>query len=113
VPVFAATIVLGIAAVVASLMPAVRAARVDVPRNQIVIVKRLQQLHRTQTELAHVTRVTTLGELTASLSHEVNQPLVAVVGDAACTGSTGELPTSTKRAGPRNRSSRLAIEQPR
>src|SRR5215471_18110947 len=44
-----------------------------------------EQLHRTQTELAHVTRVTTLGELTASLAHEVNQPLAAVVGHAgAC-----------------------------
>src|SRR5262249_47195046 len=39
-----------------------------------------EQLHRTQAELAHVTRVTTLGELTASLAHEVNQPLAAVVG---------------------------------
>jgi PAS domain S-box-containing protein len=38
-----------------------------------------EQLRRTQTELAHVTRVTTLGELTASLAHEVNQPLTAIV----------------------------------
>jgi PAS domain S-box-containing protein len=44
-----------------------------------------EQLHRTQTELAHVTRVTTLGELTASLADEVSQPLAAVVGSAqAC-----------------------------
>src|SRR5262249_18451312 len=32
-----------------------------------------ERLHRTQSELAHVTRVTTLGELTALLAHEVNQ----------------------------------------
>src|ERR1700724_428422 len=38
-----------------------------------------------QLELAHVTRVTTLGELTASIAHEVNQPLAAVVANAqAC-----------------------------
>jgi PAS domain S-box-containing protein len=38
-----------------------------------------------QAELAHVTRVTTLGELTASVAHEVNQPLAAVVANAeAC-----------------------------
>jgi C4-dicarboxylate-specific signal transduction histidine kinase len=38
-----------------------------------------------QGELAHVTRVTTLGELTASIAHEVNQPLAAVVANAgAC-----------------------------
>ena len=30
-------------------------------------------------ELAHVTRVTTLGELAASIAHEVNQPLAAIV----------------------------------
>jgi PAS domain S-box-containing protein len=42
-------------------------------------------LRRAQMELAHVTRVTTLGELTASIAHEVNQPLAAVVANAeAC-----------------------------
>jgi C4-dicarboxylate-specific signal transduction histidine kinase len=36
-------------------------------------------------ELAHVTRVTTLGELTASIAHEVNQPLAGVIANAeAC-----------------------------
>jgi PAS domain S-box-containing protein len=45
----------------------------------------VEQLHKTQIELAHVTRVTTLGELTASIAHEVNQPLAAVVAHAeAC-----------------------------
>jgi len=33
-------------------------------------------------ELAHVTRVTTLGELTVSIAHEVNQPLAAIVANA-------------------------------
>jgi signal transduction histidine kinase len=38
-----------------------------------------------QTNLAHVTRMTTLGELTASIAHEVSQPLAAVVANAeAC-----------------------------
>jgi PAS domain S-box-containing protein len=41
-----------------------------------------EKLHKTQTELAHVTRVTTLGELTASIAHEVNQPLAAAVANA-------------------------------
>ncbi|HVO13982.1 MAG TPA: ATP-binding protein [Alphaproteobacteria bacterium] len=44
-----------------------------------------EALHRTQAELAHITRVTTLGELTASIAHEVNQPLAAMVTNAeAC-----------------------------
>jgi PAS domain S-box-containing protein len=44
-----------------------------------------EALRKAQAELAHVTRVTTLGELTASIAHEVNQPLAAVVNAAgAC-----------------------------
>jgi C4-dicarboxylate-specific signal transduction histidine kinase len=44
-----------------------------------------QALRKAQAELAHVTRVTSLGELTASIAHEVNQPLGAVVANAeAC-----------------------------
>jgi signal transduction histidine kinase len=44
-----------------------------------------QELRESQAELAHVTRVTTLGELTVSIAHEVNQPLAAVVANAeAC-----------------------------
>ncbi len=38
-----------------------------------------EALHQAQAELAHVTRVTTLGQLTASIAHEVNQPLAAIV----------------------------------
>ncbi len=42
-------------------------------------------LRQAQTEIAHVTRVTTVGELTASIVHEVNQPLAAIAtnGEAA------------------------------
>jgi len=38
-----------------------------------------EALHKTQAELAHVTRMTTMGELVASIAHEVNQPLGAIV----------------------------------
>jgi signal transduction histidine kinase len=45
----------------------------------------VEALQNVQAELAHVTRVTTLGELAASIAHEVNQPLAAIVADAnAC-----------------------------
>jgi C4-dicarboxylate-specific signal transduction histidine kinase len=44
-----------------------------------------QALHKAQTDLAHMTRLTTMGELTASIAHEVNQPLTAVLNNAnAC-----------------------------
>jgi C4-dicarboxylate-specific signal transduction histidine kinase len=39
-------------------------------------------LRQAQADLAHVSRVTTMGELTASLAHEVNQPITAAVTNA-------------------------------
>ena len=42
----------------------------------------VETLQKAQAELAHVTRITTLGELAASIAHEVNQPLAAMVADA-------------------------------
>src|ERR1700734_2485329 len=44
-----------------------------------------EALRAAQGDLAHVTRVTTMGELTASIAHEINQPLSAIVNNAnAC-----------------------------
>ena len=46
-----------------------------------------EALQQAQARLAHATRVSTLGELTASIAHEVNQPLAAVLNNAnACLG---------------------------
>jgi PAS domain S-box-containing protein len=41
-----------------------------------------ERLRQAQAELARVNRVTTMGELTASLAHEVNQPIAAAVTNA-------------------------------
>src|SRR5712692_2261432 len=41
-----------------------------------------ERLRQAQADLAHVNRVTTMGELTASLAHEVNQPIAAAVTNA-------------------------------
>jgi C4-dicarboxylate-specific signal transduction histidine kinase len=38
-----------------------------------------EALREAQTNLAHVSRVTAMGELCASLAHEVNQPVAAAV----------------------------------
>ena len=44
-----------------------------------------EAIQATRTQLAHMARVKTVGELTASIAHEINQPLTAVVADAnAC-----------------------------
>jgi PAS domain S-box-containing protein len=40
------------------------------------------ELRHAQAELAHISRVTALGELTASIAHEVNQPITGVVTGA-------------------------------
>jgi len=39
-------------------------------------------LRQSQSQLAHVTRVTTIGELAVSIAHEINQPLMAIVTNA-------------------------------
>jgi len=44
-----------------------------------------ERLRRVQADLEHLTRVSTMGELTASLAHEVNQPLTAITNNgSAC-----------------------------
>jgi PAS domain S-box-containing protein len=50
-------------------------------------------LRKAQAELAHITRVTTLGEMTASIAHEINQPLAAIVTNAeACLSWLDRVP---------------------
>lgn len=41
-----------------------------------------EALRQAQADLARINRVTTMGELTASLAHEVNQPIAAAATDA-------------------------------
>lgn len=41
-----------------------------------------QALQKAMSELAHMARVTTMGELAASIAHEINQPLAAIVNNA-------------------------------
>src|ERR1700724_1372848 len=44
--------------------------------------ERGERLRQVQADLAHLSRVTTMGELTASLAHEIRQPISAAVTDA-------------------------------
>jgi PAS domain S-box-containing protein len=64
-----------------------------------------EALRKAQMELAHVTRVTMLGEITASISHEVNQPLTGIItyGDACLRWLDRETP--------RLEQARSAVEQ--
>jgi C4-dicarboxylate-specific signal transduction histidine kinase len=65
-----------------------------------------ETLQATRTELARVVRITAIGEMAASIAHEVNQPLAAVVANAdACvawltrqTPDLGEAKSAALRA---------------
>jgi K+-sensing histidine kinase KdpD len=63
--------------------------------NQMAETERAEEsLRRVTSELARVTRVTTVGELAASIAHEINQPLGAIVAnsDACIAGLALESP---------------------
>jgi C4-dicarboxylate-specific signal transduction histidine kinase len=65
------------------------------------IVERHQAEHslrQAQSDLAHVSRVTTVGELVASIAHEVNQPLGAIVtnGQACIRLLSSETPDTER-----------------
>ena len=64
-------------------------------RKSIEDQKRAEEaLRRSQAEMAHVTRVMTMGELAASIAHEINQPLSAIVnnGSACLRWLAGDSP---------------------
>ena len=54
----------------------------ELRRAEEMLRDREQRIRDAQLELARVSRVTTLGELAASIAHEINQPLAAIVADA-------------------------------
>jgi len=58
-----------------------------------------EALRNAQAELAHVNRVMTMGELTASIAHEVNQPLSSIIASAdSCTAWLSIEPPDLERA---------------
>jgi PAS domain S-box-containing protein len=61
-------------------------ASIDSQVGQFIERKQAEEaLQQAQAELSHLTRVTTLGELTASIAHEINQPLAAMVTNASAS----------------------------
>jgi C4-dicarboxylate-specific signal transduction histidine kinase len=49
------------------------------------LMRASEALHEAQAELAHVNRVTAMGQLAASITHEVNQPLAGMVTNAGAS----------------------------
>jgi two-component system sensor kinase FixL len=77
-----------------------RPAAILETNNDITERKRAEDaLRKAQTELAHVTRVMTVGELAASIAHEVNQPLTGVITNGnACLRWLGRTPPDVDEA---------------
>jgi C4-dicarboxylate-specific signal transduction histidine kinase len=70
----------------------------DRKRSEAALERAEQALRKAQADLAHVSRVTTMGELVASIAHEVNQPLGAIVthGHACVRLLSREVPDLDK-----------------
>jgi C4-dicarboxylate-specific signal transduction histidine kinase len=72
-------------------------ARARIRTNQLLLEANLRAeaaLRQAETQLAHANRVMLVGEMTASIAHEINQPLTGVVSNAGtCTRFlAGETP---------------------
>jgi PAS domain S-box-containing protein len=57
-------------------------AALVIQRDLTEYMRASEALQAAQAELAHVNRVTTMGQLTASIGHEINQPIAATVTNA-------------------------------
>jgi C4-dicarboxylate-specific signal transduction histidine kinase len=71
----------------------------------------LKALVEAQAQLAHVTRVTTLGEMSASIAHEVNQPLAGIItnGEAGLRWLERDVPQLEEVRGAMERMIRDAL----
>ena len=58
------------------------------------------EAQRSRQELAHFTRVSTMGELTASLAHELNQPLTGILANAQAGPALPRRPPARPRRDP-------------
>ena len=69
-------------------------------RQEIADRKRAEEdLRNTQAELAHLSRVMTVGELAASIAHEVSQPLASIIASGdSCAAWLSSEPPNLERA---------------
>jgi len=66
---------------------------------EIRVIERTEELMKTEAELARLSRVLSMGELTASIAHEIKQPLTAVVTNGhACIEWLAATPPNVEKA---------------
>jgi len=66
---------------------------------EVRVSERTAELMKTQADLAHLSQVLSMGELTASIAHEINQPITAVVTHAhACVEWLSADPPNVEKA---------------
>lgn len=70
----------------------------EVIANALAAAKAEREAARLRQELAHIGRVSALGELTASLAHELNQPLTAILNNAEVASTTSKRRSSMARS---------------
>ncbi len=58
---------------------------------------KMSELHATQEQLLHSTRMVAIGELSANVAHEINNPLTSVLGYTTHLIKTLDLPDEPKR----------------
>jgi PAS domain S-box-containing protein len=91
---------IGFAKITRDVSERVQAAReLEEARIRLAKSRAEEALQRAQAEVAHVARVITLGELTASIAHEVNQPLAGLVASGnACLRWLASQPPDIENA---------------
>ena len=91
---------IGFAKITRDVTERVRAAReLEEARINLVQSRAEEALRRAQAELAHATRVIALGELSASIAHEVNQPLTSLMSSGyACLNWLDSEPPNIEMA---------------
>lgn len=73
----------------------------DRKRAERELIESERRLREAQMELAHISRVVTMGQLTASIAHEVNQPLAALLTNAdTAMRWLGHQPPNLEKANP-------------
>jgi two-component system sensor kinase FixL len=68
--------------------PAIQAASVDISQRKMAE----QKLRQMEAQLAHVTRLLTMGEMVAGIAHEVSQPLYSILNFAKASGNVLSAP---------------------